>query len=96
MQLKQFLTVVFNYQLSKTLTYSTLDYDSMVEKYVEFTLTATDGGSPQLSGTVPVRVWVENVNDQEPVMNPGSPQQTWVTKENRITLIVLAQPFASR
>ena len=48
----------------------------MVEKYIEFTLTATDGGSPQLSGTVPVRVWVENVNDQEPVMNPGSAQQT--------------------
>ena len=48
----------------------------MVEKYVEFTLTATDDGSPQLSGTVPVRVWVENVNDQVPVMDPESPQLT--------------------
>ena len=48
----------------------------MVEKYVEFTLTATDGGSPQLSGTVPVRVWVVNVNDQGPVMDPASPQVT--------------------
>ena len=53
---------------------STLDYDTMVDKYEEFTLTATDHGDPALSGTATVRVWVENVNDQAPVMDPATPQ----------------------
>lgn len=42
----------------------TLDYDTMPEKYIELTVTATDGGG--LSGTATVTVWVEDVNDLPP------------------------------
>ncbi len=36
----------------------------MPEKYIELTVTATDGGG--LSGTATVTVWVEDVNDLPP------------------------------
>jgi len=45
-----------------------LDYDSIVDHTYNFTITATDNGSPVAhSGSAMVRVSVTNVNDEDPV-----------------------------
>lgn len=52
---------------------SVLDYETLVEKYVNVTLTVTDNGSPQKSGTTTVRIWPQNVNDEPPVLASTNP-----------------------
>lgn len=45
-----------------------LDYDGIADHTYNFTITATDNGSPKAhSGMAMVRVSVTNVNDEDPV-----------------------------
>lgn len=44
-----------------------LDYDAIPDHTYNFTVTATDNGSPLLKGSASVRVSVTNVNDENPV-----------------------------
>ena len=47
--------------------FSRLDYDRRVSHSYNFTITASDNGSPSHSGSANVRVSVTNVNDEDPV-----------------------------
>lgn len=44
-----------------------LDYDHIPDHTYNFTVTATDNGTPTLSGSAVIRVTVTNVNDEDPV-----------------------------
>ena len=45
----------------------------------ELTVTATDQGTPPKSGSIVVRLWMGNSNDEAPVFDP--PQQVMRVKE---------------
>ncbi len=46
--------------------YRRLDYDSISDHTYNFTVVATDNGTPPRSGSAMVRVTVTNVNDEDP------------------------------
>ncbi len=48
-----------------------LDYDFLLpdHKY-EMTLTAVDGGTPPRTGSTTVQIWMENMDDEDPVSDP--------------------------
>ena len=58
---------IYNFFFSN---YRTLDYDYQPSNMYEFTLTAVDGGSPARSGSATVQVFLQNVNDEDPVFLP--------------------------
>ena len=48
-----------------------MDYDSIPNHTYNFTVVATDNGSPAHSGSAMIRVSVSNVNDEDPQFMQG-------------------------
>jgi len=55
-----------------------LDYDFVELHRYQFTLTAIDGGKVSRQGYTQVQVWLDNVKDEKPVMEP--PEQVCVAQ----------------
>ena len=66
--------------ISWPLQHRELDYDYQESHMYEVVVTATDMGEPPLSGSTTVQVWLDNVNNKSPVLDP--PHQVVRVKED--------------
>lgn len=73
-------------------TFRRLDYDYIPDHTYNFTVIATDNGSPPRNGSATVRVGVTNVNDESPVF-AQSIEHVQVSEDARNTMVHVVQAY---
>ena len=69
-----------------------MDYDSIPDHTYNFTVTATDNGTPARNGMATVRVSVTNINDESPVF-PQSIEHVQVSEDAHDTVVHVVQAY---
>lgn len=64
------------YPLGKVVANRTVDYEEV--QWLNFTVRASDNGSPRRSAEIPVYLQIVDVNDNNPIFSQPSYQVSWV------------------
>ena len=73
--------------------FRTLDYDHTPDHTYNFTVVATDNGSPPNNGSATVRVTVTNVNDEDPVFMQSIEHVQVSEDASRNTVVHVVQAY---